>query len=85
MANIDDAMADDDYSLTEISDATGIEARTIRSYIERGLLPGAHMGCFAGSACARRADPSTYRSMGVPLAQDADSIKDVLQAAAKRL
>lgn len=35
-------MADDDYSLTDLSDATGIEARTIRSYIERGLLPGAH-------------------------------------------
>lgn len=29
------------YSLNELSDATGIEARTIRSYIERGLLPGA--------------------------------------------
>jgi DNA-binding transcriptional MerR regulator len=29
------------YSLSELSDATGIEVRTIRSYIERGLLPGA--------------------------------------------
>jgi DNA-binding transcriptional MerR regulator len=29
------------YSLSELSEATGIEARTIRSYIERGLLPGA--------------------------------------------
>ncbi len=34
-------MADDSYSLTELTDVTGIEARTIRSYIERGLLAGA--------------------------------------------
>lgn len=31
----------DSYSLTELADATGIEERTIRSYIERGLLAGA--------------------------------------------
>jgi DNA-binding transcriptional MerR regulator len=30
-----------DYSLNDLADATGLEARTIRSYIERGLLPGA--------------------------------------------
>jgi DNA-binding transcriptional MerR regulator len=29
------------YSLSELADLTGIEARTIRSYIERGLLAGA--------------------------------------------
>src|SRR5262249_38357868 len=29
------------YSLSELADASGIEARTIRNYIERGLLPGA--------------------------------------------
>jgi DNA-binding transcriptional MerR regulator len=29
------------YSLNDLADAAGIEARTIRSYIERGLLPGA--------------------------------------------
>src|SRR5258708_2373281 len=29
------------YSLSDLADATGIETRTIRSYIERGLLPGA--------------------------------------------
>jgi DNA-binding transcriptional MerR regulator len=29
------------FSLNDLADATGIEARTIRSYIERGLLPGA--------------------------------------------
>lgn len=29
------------FSLTELADSTGIEARTIRSYIERGLLPNA--------------------------------------------
>lgn len=29
------------YSLTELADATGFEERTIRSYIERGLLAGA--------------------------------------------
>ncbi|HJT78754.1 MAG TPA: MerR family transcriptional regulator, partial [Gemmataceae bacterium] len=29
------------YSLTELSEACGIEPRTIRNYIERGLLPGA--------------------------------------------
>jgi len=34
-------MENDSYSLTELADATGIEARTIRSYIERGLLPNA--------------------------------------------
>lgn len=34
-------MTEDSYSLTELADATGIEARTIRSYIERGLLAGA--------------------------------------------
>jgi DNA-binding transcriptional MerR regulator len=31
----------DRYSLAELADATGIEERTIRSYIERGLLAGA--------------------------------------------
>lgn len=31
----------DSYSLAELADATGIEERTIRSYIERGLLAGA--------------------------------------------
>jgi len=30
------------YSLKSLADATGIEERTVRSYIERGLLPGAH-------------------------------------------
>jgi DNA-binding transcriptional MerR regulator len=34
-------MSPDSYSLNELADAVGIEARTIRSYIERGLLPGA--------------------------------------------
>jgi len=29
------------YSLNDLSEAVGIEARTIRSYIERGLLPSA--------------------------------------------
>ena len=28
------------FSLQELSDATGIEPRTIRSYIERGIVPG---------------------------------------------
>ena len=35
------AMPDMSYSLNDLADAVGIEARTIRSYIERGLLPGA--------------------------------------------
>ncbi len=34
-------MSGDSYSLSDLADAVGIEARTIRSYIERGLLPGA--------------------------------------------
>src|SRR5882757_4789925 len=34
-------MATNSYSRSELADATGIEGRTIRSYIERGLLPGA--------------------------------------------
>ena len=34
-------MSEDSYSLSDLAEATGIEARTIRSYIERGLLPGA--------------------------------------------
>src|SRR5437588_8437632 len=29
------------YSLNDLAEATGIEPRTIRNYIERGLLPGA--------------------------------------------
>ena len=34
-------MPENSYSLIDLADAAGIEARTIRSYIERGLLPGA--------------------------------------------
>jgi DNA-binding transcriptional MerR regulator len=34
-------MSENSYSLNDLADAVGIEARTIRSYIERGLLPGA--------------------------------------------
>ena len=34
-------MPEESYSLDDLADAVGIEARTIRSYIERGLLPGA--------------------------------------------
>jgi DNA-binding transcriptional MerR regulator len=34
-------MATDSYTLNDLAEATGIEARTIRSYIERGLLPSA--------------------------------------------
>jgi DNA-binding transcriptional MerR regulator len=34
-------MLDNDYSLSDLAKATGIEPRTIRSYIERGLLSGA--------------------------------------------
>jgi DNA-binding transcriptional MerR regulator len=34
-------MLEDSYSLKNLADATGIEERTVRSYIERGLLPGA--------------------------------------------
>lgn len=33
-------MSEENYSLSELADAAGIEARTIRSYIERGLLSG---------------------------------------------
>src|SRR5579864_1408392 len=35
-------MQSESYSLSELSGVTGLEERTIRSYIERGLLPGAH-------------------------------------------
>ena len=34
-------MSENRYSLNDLADTVGIEARTIRSYIERGLLPGA--------------------------------------------
>jgi len=34
-------MLENNYSLKDLADATGIEERTVRSYIERGLLPGA--------------------------------------------
>lgn len=34
-------MAENSYSLNDLANSTGIEERTIRSYIERGLLPGA--------------------------------------------
>ena len=34
-------MPEESYSLNDLAQATGIEARTIRSYIERGLVPGA--------------------------------------------
>lgn len=34
-------MIGDTYSLSDLATATGFEERTIRSYIERGLLPGA--------------------------------------------
>lgn len=33
-------MLETGYSLNELADAAAIEARTIRSYIERGLIPG---------------------------------------------
>jgi DNA-binding transcriptional MerR regulator len=33
-------VSEESYSLSELADAAGIEARTIRSYIERGLLSG---------------------------------------------
>lgn len=35
-------MSQADFSLNDLAERTGIEPRTIRSYIERGLLPGAH-------------------------------------------
>ena len=35
-------MPEETYSLNELADVAGIEARTIRSYIERGLLSGPH-------------------------------------------
>ena len=34
-------MAENSYSLNDLANSTGIEERTIRSYIERGLLPSA--------------------------------------------
>lgn len=34
-------MSDTSYSLNDLAEAAGIEARTVRSYIERGLLPSA--------------------------------------------
>jgi DNA-binding transcriptional MerR regulator len=34
-------MSDETYSLNDLAEAVGIEARTVRSYIERGLLPSA--------------------------------------------
>src|ERR1700735_5641431 len=34
-------MSEETYSLADVAEASGIEERTIRSYIERGLLPGA--------------------------------------------
>jgi DNA-binding transcriptional MerR regulator len=36
-----DVMDAGSYSLNDLAEATGFEARTIRSYIERGLLPAA--------------------------------------------
>ena len=35
-------MSDGSYSLAELAEFTGLEERTIRSYIERGLLAGAN-------------------------------------------
>jgi len=40
------------YTLDELSEATGIEPRTIRSYIERGLLPGAESRGRGATYCA---------------------------------
>jgi DNA-binding transcriptional MerR regulator len=34
-------MEPESYSLNDLAEVTGFEARTIRSYIERGILPGA--------------------------------------------
>ena len=34
-------MPEESYSLDDLAEAVGIAGRTIRSYIERGLLPGA--------------------------------------------
>jgi len=33
-------MEPDSLSIQELSDLTGIEPRTIRSYVERGVIPG---------------------------------------------
>ena len=38
---VDRLMSHDSYSLSDLAGMTGLEERTIRSYIERGLLPGA--------------------------------------------
>lgn len=40
MASYNQAMGTPTYSLQQLSEVSGIEARTIRSYIERDLLPG---------------------------------------------
>jgi DNA-binding transcriptional MerR regulator len=40
-SNMRPEMSENSYSLNDLAHAVGIEPRTIRSYIERGLLPGA--------------------------------------------
>jgi DNA-binding transcriptional MerR regulator len=40
------------FSLNDLAEATGFEARTIRSYIERGLLPAAEARGRGASYCA---------------------------------
>ena len=37
-----EGMSQRSYSLSDLASAVGIEPRTVRSYIERGLLPSAH-------------------------------------------
>jgi DNA-binding transcriptional MerR regulator len=64
----------DEYSLSDLAEAVGIEERTIRSYIERGLLPGAtargrgasytveHLSRLRVIRCLRRARPDVTLS-----------------------
>lgn len=50
------AMEGKTYTLDELAEATGIEARTVRSYIERGLLPSAQSRGRAASYLSNHLD-----------------------------
>ncbi len=59
------------YSISELGDAAGVSRRTVRFYVQRGLLPPpeglGRSACYTGRHLARLLQIKAWQEQGVPL------------------
>jgi DNA-binding transcriptional MerR regulator len=71
------------YSISELGDAAGVSRRTVRFYVQRGLLPPpeglGRSACYTGRHLARLLQIKAWQEQGVPLEEIRARVSDAGQ------